>query len=357
MSNFISKTQRRLSQHLPLIKTSFLLLVTGLFLFALYSFTPPTLNFLKNLLQGPSTVISLTKDPSQTLRTTNQRTNILLLGMGGEGHQGKLLTDSMLLVSYHHPSHQLTLISIPRDLWVDSLKTKINATYYYGEQKKNGGGLTLAKSSVSEVTGLPVHYAFALDFEGFTKAIDLVGGVEIEIKNSFDDYKYPIPGMENAYPESARYQHIHFDAGLQVMDGNRALKYVRSRNAEGDEGTDFARTQRQQQVLLAFKDKLLSQKTLLKPQKISQLFSLYQQYIKTDIKQTEYPAFARLILSAKTDSIDSIPLATTTQDDQLGILEHPQNPAPYEGQWVLIPRDNNWTALHQYIKNQLNQKS
>lgn len=357
MSNFFSKTQRQLSKHLPTIKTTLLVLFAGLFIFTLYSVTPPALNFLKNLLQGPSAVISLTKDPAQSLRTTNDRTNVLLLGMGGDGHQGKLLTDSILLVSYHHPSQDITLISIPRDLWVESLKTKVNATYYYGEQKKPGQGLTLAKSSVAEITGLPVHYAFALDFEGFTKAIDLVGGIQVDVENAFDDYKYPIPGMENAYPESARYQHIHFDAGLQTMQGDRALKFVRSRNAEGEEGTDFARTRRQRQVLLAFKDKLLSQKTLLQPQKISQLFNLYQEYITTDITQSDYAAFARLVLRSNTDSIQSIPLTTKSQDDQLGILEHPRNSQPYDGQWVLIPKDNNWQALHQYIQNQLNQLS
>lgn len=355
MSSFISKIQRRLNKHLPAIKTTSLILLAGVILFIFYSLSSPALNFFNNLLQGPSAAISITKNPVDSLRTTNDRTNVLLLGMGGEGHQGKLLTDSILLISYHYPSHKITLISIPRDIWVDSLKTKINATYYYGEQKKQGGGLTLAKSSVAEVTGLPVHYAFALDFEGFTKAVDLVGGIDVDVKNSFDDYKYPIPGMENAYPESTRYQHLHFDAGLQTMSGDRALKYVRSRNAQGEEGTDFARTRRQQQALLAFKDKLLSQKTLLKPQKISQLFDLYQKYITTDITQTGYAAFARLILIADTESIGSIPLITKSQDDKLGILEHPVNQAPYDGQWVLIPRDNNWQALHQYIQNQLNQ--
>lgn len=355
MSSFISKIQRKLGKHLPAIKTTLLILFAGVILFAFYSLSSPALNFFHNLLQGPSAAISITKDPANTLRTTNDRTNVLLLGMGGEGHQGKLLTDSILLISYHHPSRQITLISIPRDIWVDSLRTKINATYYYGEQKKQGEGLTLAKSSVAEITGMPVHYAFALDFEGFTKAVDLVGGIEVDVKNSFDDYKYPIPGMENAYPESTRYQHLHFDAGLQTMSGDRALKYVRTRNAQGEEGTDFARTRRQQQVLLAFVDKLLSQKTLLKPQKISQLFDLYQKYITTDISQTEYPAFARLVITADTSSISSVPLTVESQENKLGILEHPTSQAPYDGQWVLIPRDNNWQALHQYIQNNLNQ--
>lgn len=357
MSNFLKKSQRRINKFWPIIKPALTLSLVGVSIFVIYSFTPPVVSFLKKLVSGPSQVISLTKDTSQLLRTTNQRTNVLLLGMGGEGHQGRLLTDSMLLVSYHHPSHQITLLSIPRDLWVESLKTKINATYYYGEQKQTGGGLTLAKASVNEVTGLPVHYAFSLNFQGFKQAIDLIGGIEVDVKNSFHDYKYPIPGMENALPESARYQHLHFEAGLQNMNGDRALKFVRSRNAQGEEGTDFARTRRQQQVILAFKNKILSQKTFLKPQKINQLFDLYRQYIETDIQPNQYPAFAKLVLVADTSSINSIPLSTQSNQDNLGILEHPTNAADYQDQWVLIPKDNNWAALHQYIQNQLNQQS
>jgi len=90
--------------------------------------------------------------------------------------------------------------------------------------------------------------------------VDLLDGVEVDVENTFDDYRYPINGKENDLcdgdPEyDCRYEDIHFDQGLQLMSGETSLKYVRSRNAEGDEGTDFARSQRQQRLLLSFKEK------------------------------------------------------------------------------------------------------
>jgi len=310
---------------------------------------------MQTLLKGPSAIISFTQDPSDTLRSTNDRTNILLLGMGGEGHEGALLTDSMMVVSYHHSDKSISIISLPRDLWIDSLKTKINATYYYGEQKQAGGGLILAKSAISEITGLPIHYGFAINFEGFKEAVDLVGGVDVDVKHTFDDYKYPIPGMEDAYPEELRYEHLHFDAGLTHMDGDRALKFVRSRHAEGDEGTDFARSQRQQLIILAFKDKLVSTRTLLNPQRINELLGLYQVYIDTDILDNEYVPLAKIALTADKEKINTINLTTgDPENNELGILEVPKDKRPYQNQWVLIARDNNWNALKLYIEEQLN---
>ena len=155
------------------------------------------------------------------------------------------------------------MISVPRDIWSDSLKDKVNSAYHYGEEKKKGGGLTLSKAIVSDVVGLPIQYALVLDFSGFEKVINLVDGVEVNVPKSFTDPDYPIPGKENDEcnndPEyRCRYEALHFDAGVQVMDGARALKYVRSRHAEGDEGSDFARGKRQQEVILALKTKLMS---------------------------------------------------------------------------------------------------
>src|SRR5688572_13777546 len=83
--------------------------------------------------------INLTRPPQDILKNQNDRTNILLLGMGGAEHEAGDLTDSMTLISYHFPTRSITLVSLPRDLWVDSLKAKINTAYYYGERKQPGG--------------------------------------------------------------------------------------------------------------------------------------------------------------------------------------------------------------------------
>jgi len=295
--------------------------------------------------QARDIVEGAVKNPATYLRSDNFRTNILLLGIGGEGHSGSNLTDSMILISIDLNTFVPTLISIPRDIWVDSLAAKINTAYHYGEEKEKGSGLVASQSTVSEIVGLPVHYCVVLDFAGFTKAIDAVGGINLTIDNSFDDYKYPIPGLETAEPESARYEHLHFDAGPTHLDGATALKFVRSRHAEGDEGTDFARSSRQQKVISAFREKIFSTSTLLSLDALTALKNSVTSSIVTNISEIEYGSFVRLFLSLPRD----INLSRLDFESQ---FITPKNLKLYGGQWVLIPAQS-WENVHAYVKENL----
>ncbi len=349
-----SKFKRQALRFLPRLRYLLFALGAGLVLVLAFLLLPPVLKVVHKFVSGPGTVISFAQDPQKVLRSTNDRTNVLLLGVGGSGHEGADLTDSMMVVSFNHANHSLAMISVPRDLWVTSMKAKINTAYHYGEEKQKGGGLVAAKAAVEEVIGLPIHYGFVVDFDGFVKAVDLLGGIDVNVEHTFDDFLYPIAGKENAEPESARYEHIHFDAGIEHMSGERALKFVRSRHAQGDEGTDFARSARQKRVLLAVKEKVLSTQTLLNPSKLKDLLGLFNQYIDTDITQNEYPAFAKVFVSLDRSQIKNIALTTGDKDkEQIGILEVADK-TKFDGQWVLIPKDNNTKALIQYIQNQLN---
>ena len=137
--------------------------------------------------------------PENTVNSLNNRTNVLVLGKAGEGHIAPDLTDTIMLASFDHKSPQsITLIALPRDIWIDDLRTKLNSVYYWGKEKQElGGGLILAKSSIEEIVGIPVHYAVVIDFSGFTKVIDAIGGIDVDVQRSFIDKKYPIPGKEN----------------------------------------------------------------------------------------------------------------------------------------------------------------
>lgn len=331
----MKRIRRRLYKYLPIIK--FLLLATficfSVYLF-IFRFFPLAFHYLKTISQFTQRL---------SLKSTNGRTNILLLGAGGANHTAPDLTDSIIFASINLETGTTLLLSVPRDIWIDSMRAKINAAYHYGEEKRKGGGLILAKAATSEILSQPVHYGVLVNFAGFVKAIDLVGGVEIEVERSFDDYKYPVPGMENAEPEGLRYEHIHFDQGLQHMDGERALKYVRSRYAEGEEGTDFARSKRQQKMLLAFKNKVFSIKTLLNPKKISKLSEILGDSIDTDIQKTEYSEFLKLALKLNQGKIKTVVL-----DEDL--LYNPPK-SEYDGQWVLAPRTGNWQAVQEYVKS------
>ena len=109
-----------------------------------------------------------------------------------------------------------------------------------------------------DVLGIPIHYNVTINFEVFKQIVDTLGGIDVEIENTFTDSEYPIEGKEDDPVIANRYETVTFTKGLEKMNGERALKYVRSRHGDGAEGTDFARSKRQQKVILAIKDKLMS---------------------------------------------------------------------------------------------------
>ncbi len=272
----------------------------------------------------------------------NGKINFLLLGVNGSDTSDSDLTDTMIFSSISPRTGKVVLLSIPRDIWIKEIQAKINTAYHYG-------GFDLAKKTVSEVLGQKIHYILVLDFNGFEKAIDILGGIEVEVERSFDDYKYPIPGKEKDLCEGdkelkCRYEHIHFEAGLQKMDGATALKYVRSRNALGDEGTDFARSQRQQKLISAFKNRLASPDFYLSPTKIYRLWQVFQSSVKTDIPGREYGSF--LLLGAKMRK-NTIVSNAITED----LLVHPKT--HYSKQWVLLPKSGDWQGIQQFVTDLL----
>lgn len=298
--------------------------------------------------QAQNIVSGVVSSPIDILTNSDGITNVLLLGIGGEGHEGGDLTDSILLVSFNLKTNKATLIPIPRDVWVPSMKAKINTAYHYGNERRENGGRDLAKSAVAETLGVPVHYAVVLDFQGFVKAIDAVGGVDVEVENTFDDFKYPLAGKENAEPESDRYEHVHFDKGTTHMDGTTALKFARSRHAEGDEGTDFARAARQEKIILAFRSKVMSTDTIFSSEVISKLKDSVSSSIDTDIEGAQQASFPKVILGiGGKENINNIILTD--------YLKNPKNLREYGGQWVLIPNPS-LEELQNYVKTKLAQQ-
>ncbi|HZE87165.1 MAG TPA: LCP family protein, partial [Methylomirabilota bacterium] len=148
-----------------------------------------------------------------------------------------------------------------------------------------------------------------------------------------------------------RYEHLHFDKGPTHMDGTTALKYVRSRHAEGIEGSDFARSKRQEKVISAFKEKLFSAGTLLNPVKIADLVKVLQDSIETDIKSDEYDDFVRLAQEFKGVPIKSTVL-DTGQGDRLGLLINPPISPEFNNAWVLSPRAGNgkYNEIQKYVR-------
>lgn len=306
------------------------------------------------------------------LKKSDHNINLLLLGIGGGKHEGPNLTDTIIFASIDQSKNKTVLFSIPRDLWIPDINAKINTAYAVGEDKKKGGGLILTKAVVSKIVNQPIDYVVRIDFDGFIKAVDMVGGLDIEVEKTLDDYEYPIEGKENdacghteedvqklataaaqleAFP--CRYTHFHVDKGLQHMDGETSLRFVRSRHGLGEEGTDFARSARQAKVISSFKSRLLSAQTLLNPMKMISLYETMSANIDTDIEQSEFDDFVRLFQKMKGVKIQSAVLDMGDEDKgRFGLLANPQTAIEYDNQWVLIPRlgNGNFAEIQKYVE-------
>ncbi|MEW6231536.1 MAG: LCP family protein [Chloroflexota bacterium] len=190
------------------------------------------------------------------------RANILLLGVDrrppapGSGREvgEPARSDAMDVVSLDPQGKKATLLSIPRDLWVaipdlasyGITEDRINAALFYGDYYHiPGGGPALAKKTVSLNLGIPIHYYVLVDFQGFVKAIDLLGGVDLELDTAIVDDEYPTDDYGT--------MQIYIPAGRQHLDGQRALQYARTRHMDND----FGRIRRQQKLLLAVREKAL----------------------------------------------------------------------------------------------------
>lgn len=313
--------------------------------------------------------------PAPSLKMSNGRVNILLLGIGGGSHDGPNLTDTIIYAGLDAVTQKITLVSIPRDTWIPRLHDKINLAYAQGEMNNNHAGKEDAKKVVGEVTGQPIDYVFRIDFAGFVKVIDELGGIDVTVKHTLDDYEYPISGKEDdtcglsseeiqafTATDSAetdiqakfacRYKHLHFDPGLQHMDGTTALEFVRSRHALGSEGTDFARSSRQQIVIEAVRQKIFSIQTLLNPSKVMSIYNIVQDSIDTDIKDNEFLLFIQLVQKLQHAKIQSAVLDFgNAAQNRYGLLENGPIDAAHNFADVLIPRagDGNFAEIHQYI--------
>jgi len=219
--------------------------------------------------------------------STGKYTNALLVGLDSRGEgSGLQNTDTIILLSYNHETDNTVLLSIPRDFFVkvpsQNRYTKINAIYSIGERQEPGNGLNKLQETVEDLTNTEIQYHAMVDLVAFTKLIDKVGGITVDVENSFTDHKYPVEGeIHSTNQAQGRYMTVSFEEGEQVMDGERALKFVRSRKSlDNQEGSDFARAKRQQRVLIALKEKLLSSEGLLNPRIAFDVLNILEDHIE-----------------------------------------------------------------------------
>lgn len=306
---------------------------------------------------------------------------IALMGHGSPGHQGGLLTDSIMVIKIDTGLKKIGLISVPRDSWIqlpsngwdEQVSWKVNAAYAIGsstsqyltrpeEFKGEAGGGAMAKYALEKIVGFPIQNFVAIDFDGFEKSIDVVGGVDVFVERAFSDPLYPIVGeeenpcgkteeeiaataatlsaslVEKEFP--CRYETLSFNRGTVHMNGETALKFVRSRHAAAD-GGDFNRARRQRSVLLAVKDKVIAIDFI---PKIIPFLSKLTYNMRTDIPLSQVSEFLNQRDEFLRYEVVGIPL-TSDKDNvlKLGVSR--------TGQSIVMPKEgeDEWSNVHAYI--------
>lgn len=260
----------------------------------------------------------------------NNHTNILILGTGNENHEGADLTDTIIMGSMDNEKKMLSLISIPRDLYVKNTSpipsSRINEVYFQAKEHFNDStqGLSYLVQKVEEITDLKIQYYVKINFNGFKEIIDILGGIDVDVPESIYDPFYP-------KGETHLYEIFSITKGLHHMDGETALKYARSRETS----SDFSRSNRQQQILYAIKEKAAQADFLLNKGKIQDLLTAVQDNIETNLTTREILTFGGIFGNFTKDNIVN-KLIHDNPVECGGFLYQPPLDL-FDGAFVLIP--------------------
>ncbi len=344
------RTRRRMSRRngraLGCLSVVLIVLIVGIVAF----------NTLQHVLAFGSVISTQPPLSTQTgYMGTSDRTNLLLLGYGGGTHDGAYLTDSMVIISVLPQSHHTSLISVPRDLWVQyppnsGNYAKINSIYQYASSNNktpNNGGQAIDQK-VSLVTGMDVKYWLTIDFTGFKKVIDSVGGIDVYVPDSFNAC---YPKNDDAAVD-ASWIKVQFNKGLQHMDGATAIEYARAREplevcGKGTsenlaELTDFGRSARQQIIMKSVLSKV--KQVSVWPHLYSAMDAL-QQTIRTNMSLADLAEFAlKMDLTSPKTAHIGLSNQNVLQDGQSS-----------DGQYILQPANGDWNAIAPYIQKNLYQ--
>jgi polyisoprenyl-teichoic acid--peptidoglycan teichoic acid transferase len=263
-------------------------------------------------LQGGGGALALSKeiDPNSLNGEGDGRVNVLLLGKGGDTHQGGQLTDTIMIASLDPINNGVVLLSVPRDLWVkpdDLWPMKINAVYnsareqyLYQNPKKikesETAGIAATERVVEEYLGVKINYYGMLDFTVFEESVNTLGGITVNMPEPYRDPTMLIGGKT-----------LSLNAGPNDLNGGTALGLARSRY--GSDRGDFDRGRNQQLVLLGIKDKVLSMGTFVNPLKISQLLSTFGNRVNTNFSVDDIMRLYEISKNIPNENITNVDLA------------------------------------------------
>lgn len=269
--------------------------------------------------------------PKSPLKTDQYgHINFVLLGVAGKNEEGGLLSDSILIASLNPKTPSVSFISLPRDLFIPSEvgDRKINEIFAiarHKNDKNDQAGLEIVKEALSDFTGLPIHYGIVINFDVFENMVDTLGGIDIFVPKDIIDHKYPGPNYS--------YQTFVVRKGRQHFDGETTLKYARSRHTT----SDYDRAKRQQDILLAIRNKAAQINLFSDFDKLKEFYSIYKQNIISDLSITEIMTLARISSNLRYENV----LSNVLNDDPTqkgGFLYTPAREF-YGGQFVLLPEN------------------
>ena len=223
---------------------------------------------------------------------------ITILVLGIDARPGEVLarSDVIMLVRLDPQRQQVTLLSLPRDLWVPIPgfgEGKIDSAYFLGEQY--GEGAIVATQTVSQALNINIDRTAVVDFDGFRGLIDALGGIRVDVPRELYDPHFPT--------EDYGYTVAHFLPGEQMMDGARALMYSRIRHPD----SDFERMRRQQAVVVGIAERLRERGVLKNLHEADQITTALRPYIRTDLPR---PLALNLLWSMRSVDISSVKRVT-----------------------------------------------
>ena len=273
-----------------------------------------------------------------------EHTNILLIGVGGEGHDGANLTDTMIVASLNHADNLVSMISIPRDLYVENEKvgwgTRLNSIYEYVLDSSGDPDVAMKEleTEIEKILDVDIHYYAKIDFQGFEEVVDALGGITIEVGETIIDDAYPAQAGSDYL-----FDPFYLEAGIQELDGETTLKYVRSRH----NSSDFDRAAKQQQVLEALKDKALSMGVLANPGKIKDVYWAISRNFESDMSLAEMVSLVGFAEKLTGDSVLSAVLKEEA-NKMGGFLYTP--PREEGDPYVLVPYAESFVELQLFAQ-------
>jgi len=289
-------------------------------------------------------------------RRSMRRVNIMLYGYGGDGHDGAYLSDSIMLVSIQPEPNgppKVAEVSIPRDWYVPIQLGpgrrghfgRINEAYSDGmsglgpvDRSEQNAGASVADPTVQHLLGVNIDYYVGVDFQAFESAVDAVGGVDVTVPHTFTDTQYPAGECDQG---NCGYMTVHYNVGLQHLNGRQALIFARSRHGDDGEGSDFARSHRQQLIIAALKQKAVSIGGL---GNLPDLLNALGDHVRTNLTISDAEALFSLVQHVNPSSIEHVSIDNTNFLYDCG---YPSSCGAY----YLYAHDRTFGAINHFVQS------